>query len=177
MLRPSTRRQLLGGLAATGVLVWNGPTLAHRGHSALCVVEIDNRTGAVCVVFRLLAHDVEPALVHIAPQAQPSLDDPEALKALIAYVQDGFTLWQGTDPKAVSLSLTAQDLGADEIRLTYRGAASAGQTHFQIRCTLFADIYDHQETQVNVRRPGGPTRSLLFRPGDGPQAVNLGPKA
>jgi hypothetical protein len=176
MLQPWTRRQWLGGLTAASVLVWSGPSLAHRGHSALCVVEIDDRTGAVTVVFRLLAHDVEPALIQIAPLAQPSLDDPEAVRVLIAYVQSAFTLLQGAEPRPVALSLAAQDIGAEDIRLTYRGAAAAGETRFEIRCALFADIYAQQETQVNVRRLGGPTRSLLFRPGDGPQTVALGPK-
>ncbi|WP_369692489.1 DUF6702 family protein, partial [Sandarakinorhabdus limnophila] len=50
---------LLLGLAA--------PAQAHRGHASLAVVEIDAKSGAVTVTHHLQVHDVEPALVDIAP--------------------------------------------------------------------------------------------------------------
>ena len=52
------------GLAAL-LLMLATPALAHRGHASLAVVEIDARSGAVVVTHRLIAHDVEPALVDI----------------------------------------------------------------------------------------------------------------
>lgn len=73
-------------LALPLALMLAAPTAAHRGHASLAVVEIDAKSGAVTVTHRLTAHDVEPALVDIAPDAQPSLDDPDALAALIAHV-------------------------------------------------------------------------------------------
>ena len=72
---------LVGALAS--------PALAHRGHAGLTVVEIDPASGAVSVVHRFAAHDVEPALVSIAPEAQPSLDDPRA----VADLEKRFSSW------------------------------------------------------------------------------------
>jgi len=55
------------------------PAAAHRGHGVLSVVEIDAKTGGIRVSHRIPTHDVEPALAQIAPDAQTSLDDPEAV--------------------------------------------------------------------------------------------------
>ena len=62
------------------------PALAHRGHGGLTVIEIDPGSGAVSVSHRFAAHDVEPALPSIAPEAQPSLDDPRAVADLEAHL-------------------------------------------------------------------------------------------
>ncbi|MFN3808964.1 MAG: hypothetical protein ACK4SK_17500, partial [Asticcacaulis sp.] len=73
---------LLGGAA----LMLASPALAHRGHHTLSVVEIA-ADGAVTVTHTLSAHDSEPELVELAPDAQPSVDDPDALKALEAHLR------------------------------------------------------------------------------------------
>ncbi len=58
------------------------PAVAHRGHGAMSVVDIDVRSGEVRVSHRVATHDAEPALALIAPDAQTSLDDPEAVEAV-----------------------------------------------------------------------------------------------
>jgi hypothetical protein len=79
-------------VALGAVLALGSPALAHRGHSSLSVVLIEPDSGRVSVYHRMAAHDVEPALVAIAPSHQPSLDEPDTLKALEAYGARAFVL-------------------------------------------------------------------------------------
>ena len=161
------------GLLLTGA----GPALAHRGHAGLTVVEIDAASGAVTVVHRFAAHDVEPALVSIAPEAQPSLDDPRAVAALEAHLGQRFRL--DVDGARVALHRTATSLAGDNIRVDFAGARPAGTglagAAHDVRVDLdfFPGVHDDQEQQVNVRI-GGVTRTLVFRPGSPAQTLAFG---
>jgi hypothetical protein len=73
-------------IAAASLVLAPLPAAAHRGHAALSVVDINAKTGAVTVRHRVAAHDAEPTLAVIAPDANASLDDPEAIEALKAYM-------------------------------------------------------------------------------------------
>jgi hypothetical protein len=143
------------------------PAAAHRGHGALSVVEIDGKTGAVLVSHRIPAHDAEPALAVIAPEAQASLDDPDAIEALKGYMATHFTVAAAGAP--IALTLKDMTLGADEVRLEYVGkvptAAVSGD--IAVQAAMFADVYGDQVNQVNIRRLGV-TRTLIF---NGPDAA------
>ena len=158
------RRRLTGGLAAlllAPLLLATAvtPAHAHRGHSSLAVVEIDAKSGALSVTHILQAHDVEPALVDLAPDAQPSLDDPDAMAALVAYLGRQFRI------AGVALSPAGQRLSGDKVELRYIGRLKGKPAQLRISGSLFGDSYDDHQTQVNVRR-AGITRTLLFGPAD-----------
>ncbi|PZR36938.1 MAG: hypothetical protein DI526_01725 [Caulobacter segnis] len=160
-------------MAAAGLALAPLPAAAHRGHGALSVVELDAKTGAVSVSHRIPAHDAEPALAMIAPGAQASFDDPEAVDALKGYMADRFSV--SVAGQRVALTLKDMTLGADEIRLEYVGQASPADVPaaITVRAPLFADIYGDQVNQVNVRRLGV-TRTLVFSAADSadPQTVD-----
>jgi hypothetical protein len=145
------------------------PAAAHRGHSSLTAVEIDP-AGAVTVTHRLQAHDVEPALVDLAPDAQPSVDDPEALAALIAHGARAFRLWDERGP--VRLTHAKTELAGDDVRLTYTGRLAGPGRALQVDSDLLEATHADQENQVNVRR-ARITRTVLFRPGDPTQLVEF----
>ena len=147
-------------LAAILLLLLASPAAAHRGHATLSVIEIDARTGAVLVTHRMAAHDVEPALVDIAPDAQPSLDDPAAMAALVAYVGRYFRI------AGVPLNFAAKSLAGDAVILRYTGRLKGKPTTLRISGGLFGETYADHSTLVNVRR-GGMTRSLNFGPNEG----------
>lgn len=153
------RLALLALMTAFGLA---GPAWAHRGNATLSVVEIDAATGAVTVTHRAAAHDVEPALVNIAPDAQPSVDDPEALAALVAYANQAFGLWDGG--KRVALTHVRTELAGDDVRLVYAGRLSPAARSVTVDSNLFEETHADQENQVNVRR-GRITRTAVFRPG------------
>ncbi len=90
-------------LAAASALLAPLPAAAHRGHGALSVVEIDAKTGAVTVSHRVPTHDAEPALTLIAPDAQASLDDPEAVEALKLYMDKRFLVAVNDVPVPLTL--------------------------------------------------------------------------
>ena len=165
------KRLLLSALLALGMAT---PALAHRGHDGLTVVEIDGISGAVRVEHRFAAHDVEPALVSIAPEAQPSLDDPAAVAALEDHLAARFRL--DIDGRTVALTRTATDLAGDNIRIRFTGQVPPGSSAHQITVDLdfFPGVHDDQEQQVNIRS-AGVTRTLVFRPGDAARSVRLQP--
>jgi len=142
------------------------PAVAHRGHGALSVVEINARTGAITVSHRAPAHDVEPALAVIAPDAQASLDDPDAIEALKAYMLKQFCVAVGG--KIVELTLKDLTLGADEVRFDYVGKIAPGDATAAvgIKAAMFSDVYGDEVNQVNVRR-FGVTRTLVFTGAEG----------
>lgn len=137
------------------------PAAAHRGHGALSVVEIDVKSGEVRVSHRVPTHDAEPALALIAPDAQASLDDPEAVEALKLYMDKRFLL--AVSNQTVALTLKDMTLGADEVRFEYSGRIAPNQTRAEVAVisALFADVYADEVNQVNIRR-AGITRTLIF---------------
>jgi len=156
-------------IAAAGLLLAPLPAAAHRGHGALSVVEIDGKTGAVTVSHRVPAHDAEPALAVIAPEAQASLDDPDAIEALKSYMAARFTVAVAGSP--IALTLKDMTLGADEVRFQYVGkiAPADASADIAVQAAMFADVYGDQVNQVNIRRLGV-TRSLIF---NAPEAADL----
>jgi hypothetical protein len=159
-------------IAVAGLALSPLPAAAHRGHGALSVVEIDAKTGAVTVSHRVPAHDAEPALAVIAPNAQASLDDPEAVETLKRYMAQRFSVSVAGQP--VPLTLKDMTLGADEVRFEYAGQASPADVSaaVTVRAPMFADVYGDQVNQVNIRRLGV-TRTLIFTASDAgdPQTV------
>ncbi|MBJ7483856.1 DUF6702 family protein [Brevundimonas sp.] len=152
-------------------LSFAGPAAAHRGHAGLTVVEIDPASGAVAVTHRFYAHDIEPTLTVLAPDEQPSLDDPEALAALNAHLAERFRI--DIDGARVSLHRTGETLAGDNVRIDFAGERAPGPvTEVRVDQDFFSDIYDDMEMQVNVR-VGGVTRTVLFRPGIQAQSVRF----
>lgn len=166
-------RSLVAALAVLAVFA--APAAAHRGHASLSVVVIDPATGAVTVTHRAAAHDVEPALVDLAPDAQPSLEDPDALAALVAHGRNAFVLLD-EEGRRVPLAHTGTDLAGDDVRLSYSGRLRPPARSVTVDSNLFQNSHADQENQVNVRR-AGVTQTAVFRPGDPPQHLEFEDKA
>lgn len=159
-------------MALVAALALAGPAAAHRGHSALTVVEIDAATGAVTVTHRAAAHDVEPALQVLAPNAQQSLDDPDAVKALEAHGARAFTL-RDAEGRAVELTHSKTELAGDNVTLVYAGRMAPAATRaVTVDCDLLEAAHADQENLVNVRR-AGVTKSAEFHLGQGPQKITF----
>lgn len=152
------------------------PSAAHRGHGVLSVVEIDAKTGGIRVSHRIPTHDVEPALAQIAPDAQTSLDDPEAVVALKAYMLRTFSV--RINGALVDLTLQDLTLGATEVRFEYVGQAPPADTRapIEVRAAMLADVHPDEVNQVNIRRLGV-TRTLVFNGADAGDPQTLAPVA
>jgi len=138
------------------------PAAAHRGHDALSVVTVA-ANGTLTVSHRFEASDLEPALAEIAPNAQPSLDDPEAVAALVAYLQRRFTLSSERGPIALVPGKT--ELGPSEVRVSFTGNAGRPLKRLTLRSDVLGDVYPNQLNQVNVRT-GSTTRTVTLSGGD-----------
>jgi Cu/Ag efflux protein CusF len=158
-------------VALAALLAVPGAAAAHRGHASLSVVEIDAATGAVTITHHAAAHDVEPALAEIAPDAQQSLDDADALKALEAYAGRVFRLWDA-EGKPVALVHKRTRLGGDEVEMVYTAKLPSPAAVVSVDSGLFEEAHADQENQVNVRR-NKVTKTVVFRLGDGPQRVSF----
>ncbi len=154
-MRPGWLAALLLASAAPAA----APADAHRGHGSLAVVEIDGKSGALAVTHVLQAHDVEPALVAIAPDAQPSLDDPDAVAALVAYLGQRFRI------AGVALAPAGQRIAGDRVEMRYVGRLKGRPRQLLISGALFGETWADHVTLVNVRR-NGVTLSLSFAASD-----------
>lgn len=152
---------LLGGAA----LVLASPALAHRGHHTLSVVEIAP-DGDVTVTHTLSAHDTEPELVELAPDAQASVDDSDALTALQKHLHDAFTV------NGQRLNFFAFEAWGDDLQFTYKGRLSAVPNSVRIDYGLFPNSQKTGVGLVNVRI-NGVTKSLTFAKGDEPKTVTF----
>ena len=163
---------LSGLMAVVLLLLASAPASAHKGHGGLTVIEINPASGMISVSHRFAIHDIEPALPTIAPQAQPSLDDPLAVEALESHLVERFRL--DVDGVAVSVAHAATELAGDNAQIDYTGQMPAGGVIQSVRVDMdyFPGVHDDQEQQVNVRT-GGVTRTVVFRPGNQAQTLDF----
>lgn len=151
------RRVLAIAVAAAG-LVLAPQAGAHRGHDAMSVVTLEP-DGQVTVSHRFEAHDLEPALAEIAPDAQTSLDDPDAIAELKTYLLAHFKL--RADGAEVPLTVSAVDIGVRDVRVDYAGSVKGRPKAVAIQTTILRDIYPRQINQVVVKR-GSYVQTLRF---------------
>ncbi|MCX7285484.1 MAG: hypothetical protein NTX28_15835 [Novosphingobium sp.] len=155
-------------LVFAALMVAAAPAQAHRGHDAMSVVTLAPG-GAITVSHRFEAHDLEPALSSIAPDAQASLDDPEAIAALKAYLQRRFVVSAGGKP--VPLAFTAIEVGVRQVRVDYAGHVKGKPKALTLQTTVLRDVYPGQVNQVQVQY-GKIARTLRFA-GSEAQVVGL----
>ncbi len=141
---------------------------AHRGHDAMSVVTLDP-DGKVTVSHRFEAHDLEPALAEIAPNAQTSLDDPDAIAELKTYLLAHFHL--RADGSEVPLSVASVEIGVRDVRVDYAGSVKGRPKAVAVQSTILRDIYPRQVNQVVVKR-GSYVQTLRFS-GDEVKTVAL----
>lgn len=161
------RRVLAIAVAAAG-LVLAPQAGAHRGHDAMSVVTLEP-DGQVTVSHRFEAHDLEPALAEIAPDAQTSLDDPDAIAELKTYLLAHFKL--RADGAEVPLTVSAVDIGVRDVRVDYAGSVKGRPKAVAIQTTILRDIYPRQINQVVVKR-GSYVQTLRFS-GDEVKTVTM----
>lgn len=153
--------------AATAMMLLAAPPAgAHRGHDALTTVVLEN-DGRIRVSHRLEASDIEPALAAIAPGAQPSLDDPDAVAALVAYLGNRFRLSSGNHP--IALVATGSRLGGAVVQFDFASKSKVTPDRLTVTSQILTDIHPSQINQVNVRR-GRKVQTLTFLRG-GSQTV------
>ena len=166
------KRRAFLALGAALAIALAGPAAAHKGHAGLTVVEIDPVSGGVTVVHRFYAHDIEPAFAAIAPDAQPSLDDPAAVRGLEEHLQARFRL--DVDGARVALHHTDTVLAGDNVRIESAGQVTPAAVHaVRVDLDFFPDVYEDMEQQVNVR-VAGVTRTVVFAPGSTAQTITFG---
>jgi hypothetical protein len=153
------------------LLALSWPLSAHRGQDALTVVEIDDARGEVIATHHFAAHDIEPLLPRLAPDVEPSIDDPAAQDALTAHLARRFVL--STDGGDIALTLDALRLHGDDVRAVFRGRFPRAATAIDVRSTLGADLTAGSSHQINVRRLGV-TRTLVFEGADDAGSVPFG---
>ena len=155
-------RWLAGAMALVGAVTLAPQAGAHRGHDAMSVVTLGD-DGVVTVSHRFEAHDLEPALAEIAPNAQTSLDDPEAIEELKTYLLAHFSV--SADGAMVPLSVSSVEIGVRDVRVDYTGTLPGKPKALELRSTILRDIYPRQVNQVIVRR-GQNVQTLRFAGGE-----------
>lgn len=154
-------------LLAAAILL-AAPAHAHRGHDALSVVTVE-ANGGVTVSHRFEAQDIEPVLGQIAPDAQPSLDDPQAVAAFVAYLGRNFAMTSEHGP--VALTPGEIEVGPAQIRIAFTGRIARPPSRLTVRSGILTDVHARQVNQVNVRF-GQIVRTLVFT-GEDTQTIAL----
>ncbi|MDI6625819.1 MAG: hypothetical protein QME55_13900, partial [Brevundimonas sp.] len=114
---------------------------------------------------------VEPALPSIAPEAQPSLDDPRAVADLETHLGARFRV--AVDGAPVTVSHADTVLAGDNVRVNFAGETTdRAIAAVTVDLDFFPGVHDDQEQQVNVRI-SGVTRTVVFRPGSEAQTVTF----
>lgn len=158
-----TGRRILGhAMALIGLAMLSPAAQAHRGHDAMSVLTLE-ADGALTVSHRFEAHDLEPALAEIAPEAQASLDDPEAIEELKAYLLAHFSV--SADGTPVPLAIKSVEIGVRDVRINYSGKVAGKPGSLELRSTILRDIYPRQVNQVLVRS-GQIVQTLRFSGGE-----------
>jgi hypothetical protein len=157
-----------GAMALVAMAMLVPQASAHRGHDAMSVVTVGDN-GALIVSHRFEAHDLEPALAAIAPQAQASLDDPVAIEELKTYLLAHFSV--SADGAPVQLAVAAVEIGVRDVRVDYSGTIKGKPKALELRSTILRDVYPRQVNQVLVRR-GQNVQTLRFS-GDEAKVVTL----
>jgi hypothetical protein len=103
---------------------------------------------------------------------QPSLDDPDAVAAIIAYLGNRFAL--GIDNRPVTLVAAGSDLGGAVVQFDFIGKTRGAPGQLTVTSQILTDVHPAQVNQVNVRT-GQTVRTLTFRQG-GSQTISLKPK-
>lgn len=146
------------GIALSSLILASAPAAAHRGHDAMSIVTLA-ASGKLTVSHRFEAHDLEPALAQIAPDAQTSLDDPEAIAALKTYLLRRFSV--SSNGKAVALTLTAVEIDAAQVRVECAATIQGRPKALEVQSTILRDVYPTQINQV-IFRHGKTVRTLRF---------------
>ena len=161
------RRRFLIGTAAAAV--WAPAALAHRGHQTRSLVEV-GLNGEVRITHTLIAHDTEPELVHLAPDAAPTVDDADALQALLAHLSEAFRV------NGARGQYHSHELGPDVLTFVYKTkiavASNAAPLRVTINYGLFPGSYTAPVGLVQVRYRGV-TKGLQFLRGAAPQTVTF----
>ncbi|QHL90421.1 hypothetical protein GVO57_05680 [Sphingomonas changnyeongensis] len=127
------------------------PAVAHRGHDAITVVTLA-ADGSVTVSHRFEAHDLEPALPRIAADVQASLDDPQAIAALQAYLGQRFTI--AVNGRPVALAHRSTQIDAAQVWVDYAGKGPRRARSVTIRANVMPTLYPRAAHQVQVTAPG-----------------------
>jgi len=149
------RRKFLGGLlvgSLIGVDLIGRGAKAHRGHHGLSHLLI-GKDGHLRLTHKFSAQDIEPELVTLSPDSQPSLDDLDSLKALITHLETGFLI------NNQALKLFDQELVDDRALFILEGRLKFGTNKLMIDMRFFPQS-DHFQTLNMTIEKGGKKRGL-----------------
>lgn len=142
------RRGLLIALFAVGAsFAASPPSLAHRGHHGYTRIIISKKN-EVMIIHDLSAQDVEPELVSIAPTAQPSIDDPDAFKALTDYLEAGLLL------NGQKIAFVEMKADGDALSLIFKGKIKSFGKKLKLNATFFANSDHFMQRKIIVDYKG-----------------------
>ena len=160
------RRFVLSALLG---VVWARAALSHRGHQTMSLVDIGVQ-GEVRITHTLIAHDTEPELLQLAPAAAPTVDDADALHALLVHLSDAFRV---NGARGTYLS---HELGPDVLTFVYQTKIAVPANAAPLSITIAHSLFPASHTAlvgfVNVRYRGV-TKGLQFVRGTAPQTVTF----
>jgi hypothetical protein len=140
----------MGGLVFMGMGALS--VHAHRGHHGLSHLLIA-KDGRLRLTHYFSAQDIEPELVTLSPNSQPSLDDLDSMQSLIKHLETGLLI------NNQGLKLVDKELVDDRALFILEGKLRVGTSSLKLDLNLFP-YSDHFHSLNMTIENGGKKRGF-----------------
>lgn len=162
------RRRFCTGLAVLGGF---RPAYADGAHAAFTVIEHNARAGTIEVIHRLMALDLEIALIARTGRTIRLEEEADLDGLIAAYLDDYFSI-STVDGDAIPLTWVGAKLSYDAVLAYQEAPMIDDMTGLSVANQMLTETHPSQINTVNVTF-GGRTRTRLFTLGDAPQTIDL----
>ena len=164
-----SRRLVLA--SSTAILLQPQGVHADGAHAAFTVIEHNARAGTIEVIHRLMALDLELALIARTGRTIRMEDEANLDELIAAYLDDYFSL-STADGKAVPLTWVGAKFSYDAVLAYQEAPMSDDMLGLIIANQMLTETHPSQINTVNITF-GGRTRTRMFTLGDAPQTIDL----
>jgi hypothetical protein len=164
-------RRLLIGAAAAASIASARAIRAHGFHAAFTVIEQNPRSGALEIIHRIFAADLDLVLAARTGRTGLVAATPEAEKLIDDYIRDTFSLKTG-EGRSLRLDWVGLKVEVDTVFAYQEVPAPGALTGLTVDNRMLVETHPGQINTVNVS-VGGRTKTVVFMSGDGPQSVTF----
>ncbi len=169
--RPERFRQraqpaaILLAIASVLAIAIATPARAHRLESAMTTIESNSSTAQLEIIHEINYHDLEHVMSQLLGRSTDLASDLPALREAIEWLEEGFDLTD-EDKRTFPLKRVGAEIDRGRLLIYYETTHPRGLTSLRVFNQMLMKLIPQQVNQVNIRIDG-PTRTLVFRLGDG----------
>lgn len=147
------------------------PVSAHKFHASLAEVDYNAKQKTVELGIRLFADDLEAALGKRRDRRVRLDVTPNVDRIVLDYLNETLVI-RDRDGVRLTFEWVGMELRVDEAWVFVQANASSGIVGATVDSSVFFELFSDQVNTVNLQQ-GDARTTLVFKPGDGPRAVEL----